>query len=164
VLAPEQFNTCKADITFRRLQNFHPVQGDVIKWKNIDASGSSIQTGSFTFNGGLITIKNLTVNKSGNKIDLKITNCERDAESTFESSDPEMFFTLSGNGYTAHVNVTADQNSFIYVYDLMGRVMMNKEVYLQAGSNDFEISAIGTGIFIVEIRGSSFSDTKKLFF
>ena len=75
-----------------------------------------------------------------------------------------MTFTRTADGYSAHVEVTVDQNSNLYMYDLMGRVVMNKQLYLQAGSNDFEIPAIGSGIFVVELRGDLFTDTKKLFF
>jgi hypothetical protein len=163
-LGQEQYTTCKTDITFRNQQNFHPVNGASINWKNYNDDNDLIQSGSLNYGDGPITLKAVTVNKSGNRIELKINSCQRVEGSTLESPKPQMFFTHSSNGYTAHVDVIADQNSSLYVYDLMGRVMMNKKVYLQAGSNDFEIPAFGSGIFIIELRGDFFTDTKKLFF
>ncbi|MBK9731457.1 MAG: hypothetical protein IPO83_09225 [Chitinophagaceae bacterium] len=65
ILDPEQYNTCKTDITFRRMQHFHPVEGQTIKWKNFDDTNTKIQSGNFVYNGGLITVKSLTVNKKG---------------------------------------------------------------------------------------------------
>jgi hypothetical protein len=104
------------------------------------------------------------VNKSGNSIELTIGGCNRVGSDSNELLTPEMTFTRTADGYSAHVEVTVDQNSNLYMYDLMGRVVMDKQLYLQAGINDFEIPAIGSGIFVVELRGDLFTDTKKLFF
>ncbi|MBA3647054.1 MAG: hypothetical protein H0W62_00645 [Chitinophagales bacterium] len=68
VLDQDQYKTCTTDLTFRRLQDFKPSSGTTITWKNLDNSNNKIQSGSFTYKGGLMTLKGMIVNKSGNII------------------------------------------------------------------------------------------------
>lgn len=163
VLDPEQFNTCKTDITFRRLQNFHPNMGATIKWKNYDASNTKIQNGSLVYNGQPITLKGIIVNKSGNKIQLTITNCGKTGDASADQEE-EVYFTKSQNGYTAHVETNEDQKITVNVYDLMGRLVHTQKVSLVAGVNSFEITSTGSGIYLVNMKGNLLSYSRKLLF
>ena len=168
VLDPEQYSTCTADITFRRLQKFKPTVGQKVQWKNFDHNGVKIQNGSFNYSGGLITIKNVTINKSGNLIKLKIENCsakigEEDDDEIYTDSDP-VSFIKTPSGYTAEVNSSHDQETTLRIYDLAGRLVREQSVQLAAGINEIEIASPGDGIYIVRLKGESFNRTEKLFF
>jgi hypothetical protein len=168
VLDPQQYSTCKTDITFRRLQKFQPASGATIRWSNSDeVTGAKLQNGSFTYNGGLISIPNLTVNKTGTCVKLFIKNCGLRIGSSEGDEDPAIdpvYFSKSLNGYTAHVDVTENENTQVLVYDLMGRVVWEKSVTLAGGTNLIEIPAPSTGIFLVQLRCELFSHAEKLFF
>jgi hypothetical protein len=111
-----------------------------------------------------MTIKGLTVNKTGNKIELKIGDCERSSDALEVGEDNDPYFTKSASGYTAHIDVNQDQNLIVKVYDLMGRITEQKNVSLVTGTNTFEIPSAGFGIFIVELNGNSVSHAEKLLF
>lgn len=162
VLDPEQYSTCKTDITFRRLQNFHPATGDKVTWKNYDNNNVKIQSGSFNYTGGLMTIPGLIVNKTGNSIQLTISNCMKDG--TLDAASDDVYFARSNNGYTAHVTMNHDDHISVSVYDMMGRMVEHNNVLLFNGSNTFEVPGAGTGIFLVVMKGNSFSHTEKLLF
>jgi hypothetical protein len=161
-----QYNTCNTDVTFRRLQEFNPKDGSIVRWKNLDEDNNIIQSGAFEYNDnkGPITIKDVKVNKSGNRIELKSSSCFRIGENALESSVTQMYFTPSANGYTGHVDVNTDQRSSLYVYDLRGQLVMNRQLNLQQGTNTFEIQIDGSGIFVIELRGETFTNTEKLLF
>lgn len=161
---PDQYTTCKTDITFRRLQNFHPAPGAVITWKNYNSSNSKIQNGSVVYNGELVTIKGITVNKSGNKIVLNISGCQRDESITGMEQEDSIYFSRSFGGYTAHVDLQHDEDVSIMMYDLMGRRVSARSVPLYTGTNTIEIPVIAPGIFLVTIQGNSFLHTEKLLF
>ncbi|MDW8393129.1 MAG: hypothetical protein RMK52_02685 [Chitinophagales bacterium] len=82
VLAPNQYTTCTADVTVRRARNFKPQPGQLIKWKNFDSSNTQIQSGSFVYNGGLLTIPGVIINKSKCRLNIKIDGCSREMESS----------------------------------------------------------------------------------
>ena len=168
VLDPEQYATCKTDITFRRLQNFQPANGATIKWTNYDeVSGAKLQSGSLSYNGGLITLHNLTVNKAGNYIKLTIKNCSPrigDDETDDNPADPNLYFSKSPDGYTAHFDVIKNENVNVRIFDLMGRIVWERRTELVSGSNTFEVPSPGNGIFLVQVQGETFSEAEKLFF
>lgn len=66
-------DTCKVDLTPRRCQQFKAAPGTVVKWFNNDGkTGLEIESGQVTADGnGLITMPQITVSKSGNKIILQ---------------------------------------------------------------------------------------------
>lgn len=168
VLDPEQYSTCKTDITIRRMQNFQPANGVTIKWTNYDeVTNGKLQNGSFTYNGGLITIKNLTVNKTGTYLKLSIKNCSQrtdDDQPDDDLGDTPLYFSKSPNGYTAHIDVLQNENAQVRVFDLMGRMVWESKAELMSGNNTFEIPSPGRGIFLVRIQGETFSKAEKLFF
>lgn len=163
VLDPQQYNTCTTDITLRRLQNFNPVNGNLIKWKNYDENNAKIQFGAFIYDGGSITLDGITVNKAGNRIQLNIANCQKEAGLTMDDDD-EVYFSKSPDGYTVLIDLTHDQDVYLNVYDLMGRMVSHRMEKLTAGSNSAEISSPGMGIYLVEVKGKTISHTQKLLF
>lgn len=163
VLDPEQYNTCKTDIAFRRLQNFNPGIGTVVKWENYNSSGNVIQSGSFPSNGKLMVIPELTIKKSGNRIQLTIPDCLRH-ETLPTGSNKEVDFIKTSNGYNAVIFSDNGETVTMNVYDMMGRRIFQKSVSLLSGSNTIEIPSHGNGIYLVEIGGRHFSVARKLFF
>lgn len=161
---PDQYSTCSADVTFRRLQNFKPADGDKVTWKNYNSTGKKIQNGSVTFKGGFITLKNITINKSGNKIELTLDNCQRTMKVTAEAPYSEPYFSRSANGYTAHVELTEAEELNVYLYDLLGRRISQQKIMMNAGVNTFEIPSPGTGLFLIELKGESLTHAEKLLF
>ncbi|HYV92809.1 MAG TPA: T9SS type A sorting domain-containing protein [Chitinophagales bacterium] len=176
VLDPEQYSTCTTDIAIRRMQKFHPSEGTVINWSNFDdVTGIKIQEGTFTYDGGLLSIPGLTINKTGNKIKFNIANCGRigndpdgSGENDDQSADARLYFSKSPDGYTAHIDLLhpdgSGENAQVLIYDLMGRMVWEKKAALASGTNTIEIPAPATGIFLVQVRGKTFSKTEKLFF
>lgn len=165
VLDPEQYNSCSTDITFRRMQNFNPASGQTIKWKNFDASNTKIQSGSFIYTGGLLTIQGLTVNKTGNRIELKIANCNKAGKETDEWTSPShATFTHSAQGYSMELMSAEQGNGWIYLYDLTGRIVSRRPISFSAGINNFDIASPGNGIFLVSVQTPAWTQTVKLFF
>ncbi|MEO6169293.1 MAG: hypothetical protein ABIO46_02110 [Chitinophagales bacterium] len=165
VIDPEQYNTCKTDISFRRMQKFQPTEGQTIKWKNFDNTNTKIQSGSFIFTGGLLSIQGLTVNKSGNRIELKITSCQRTGKDMDEEEiDSNINFIRSPTGYSMELMATEDGEAEVMIYDLIGRLMNHHTIRYFEGSNNFEIPKVGNGIFLVSVRGQSWMHTEKLLF
>ena len=85
-------------------------------------------------------------------------------EKAMESSEPQLYFIPSASGYTAQIDVTTDQSSSLKVYNLRGQLVINRQLILLQGTNSFEIPSLGSGIFVVKLKGESFSLTEKLHF
>jgi hypothetical protein len=173
VFDPEQYSTCTTDMTIRRTQKFLPEMGSVIQWANYDeVTGVKLKHGNFTYNGGLITIPNLDINKTGNRIKLTIRNCsQRTIDDEDVADDVEtnpVSFSKSPDGYTAHIDLLnpdgSGENAQVLVFDLMGRMVWEKKATLINGTNTIEIPAPARGIFLVQVIGESFSQAEKLFF
>src|SRR5205085_7269291 len=61
-------------ITFKRTQLFHPNSGQTISWSGVGVNNNTMQSGSFTYNGGLITLNGVKIKKTGSTINLAIAN------------------------------------------------------------------------------------------
>lgn len=66
-----QYDTCTSDVTFRRIQNFHPQVGETITWTNYGVNNNLLQSGSFTYDGGVITLTGIKIKRSGSTITLQ---------------------------------------------------------------------------------------------
>ncbi len=166
VLDPEQYTTCKTDVAFRRLQNFRPNPGETIKWKNFDNSNSKIQSGSFVYNGGLIALKDITVNKSGNRIELKISGCNKSAESARQVTDEDNKISIMGNGnwYSLEFSAADAGHATVSFFDLSGRLLRQEVIAYAPGSNIFDLPGIGTGLYLVQVKTATWSATEKIIF
>jgi len=146
------------------------MNGDVIKWKNFDASNNKIQSGTITFDGNLLKLKGIIVNKAGNQVTLTIQNCtsrvaDEDAgDAMSQTEDSPVYFTKSADGYRAHINVTENQSAEISMIDLLGRRVMSIPVNLNAGMNEFDIPSIQPGIFLVVIKNDHVFKAERLLF
>ena len=60
--------------------------------------------------------------------------------------------------------IPQDENVQMKTYDLMGRLVKQENFFMNAGTNTIDIPAPGSGIFVLELQGASFSYTGKLFF
>ncbi|MEO5675761.1 MAG: T9SS type A sorting domain-containing protein [Chitinophagales bacterium] len=67
--------TCVADITPRRLQQFNPPDGSQIQW-NVTHLNQVVQSGSFTYPGGLFTIPSVLIYKDTCILQLNYTASE----------------------------------------------------------------------------------------
>ena len=75
-----------------------------------------------------------------------------------------IFFSKSANGYLAHISASSNENSELVIYDVEGRILSAKKVVLHEGENLIEVASPGSGIFLVQVKGETFSQTGKLFF
>lgn len=168
VLDPEQYSTCTADVTIRRAQNFLPPIGSLIKWKVFDVDNVKIQHSSFTYNGGLITIPGIIINKTGCQIKMNIQDCVSkigdDEDDDFDEEDSPVSFSKSPDGYAAQVELLQNETLQFIMYDLMGRKVWEKNVDGITGSNSVKINATSSGIFLIEISGETFRQSEKLMF
>lgn len=166
VLDANQYNTCFTDITFRRLQKFHPAAGDVIYWQNTDNNGNVIQSGSFTYTSGVFTIPGLQVNKSGNKISLGIAGCQRESVigASYYPDEPQMAAIRTESGYELQVTMNHDEVTTLNLYDIVGQLMYQRKISLTKGDNSIQIPLTTAGTYIVELRGEKFEEGKKLVF
>ncbi|MCY7410553.1 MAG: T9SS type A sorting domain-containing protein, partial [Chitinophagales bacterium] len=161
---PVQYNTCFADVTVRRAQNFHPSIGETIKWNNFDSSNAKIQNGSFVYNGGLITISGVQINKSGNRLDIKISNCAKEGDDEIsETSLPEITFQNAGSAYLVSIKNLPDEVISLSVVNIIGETVLNKIISGKSGDCQFQLPQLSSGIYIISLRGTNFSLSKKLF-
>ncbi|MBX7110032.1 MAG: putative metal-binding motif-containing protein, partial [Chitinophagales bacterium] len=75
VLMANQYDSCTTNITFRRLQQFKPQVGQVVTWTVRKNNGNVVQQGTFTYNGGPITLTGIKIYRVGSKISLSVPGC-----------------------------------------------------------------------------------------
>jgi hypothetical protein len=71
-----QYDSCKADITLRRLQNFQPQLNDKIRWWAMSTTGTVLQDGYLTYDGNPLTLENITILREGTMIQFRIKDCQ----------------------------------------------------------------------------------------
>src|SRR6185436_10766336 len=109
------------------------------------------------YDGNLMVLHDLTVNKSGNRIQLVISNCSGKNFPTPSPSGDNVDFIKTPNGYSAVIFSEQNEQIVIHEFDGMGRRMFSKIISLHEGSNTLEIPSPGNGIYLVEISGENFS-------
>lgn len=166
VLDAEQYTTCKTDVAFRRLQHFKPNAGETIKWKNFDNSNTKIQSGSFIYDGGLILLKDITVNKSGNRIELKIPGCNKEFAAERLASGAEASLSISGNGsnYTLEFTGLEAGKATISIFDLSGRLCRQFTTPYVEGENIMMLPEPGKGLYLVQVQTAGWSVAEKFLF
>ncbi|MCS6990284.1 MAG: hypothetical protein NZL95_00270 [Chitinophagales bacterium] len=85
-----QFDTCRADLILRRTQQFKPLSGQTLNWFNIDDDGTILESGSFVYTGGPVTIPKVKFFKSGSTIVVNIVTQNLgpcNSKTTSESKD-----------------------------------------------------------------------------
>lgn len=92
VLQP-QYDSCFADVTFRRVQNFHPEIGAKLVWWVMSASGQIMQQGNMIYDGKPISIQQAKILRNGSFVRVKLKGCddsdgdERDAGPSLTEGD-----------------------------------------------------------------------------
>ena len=111
-----------------------------------------------------MTLTGIQVNKSGNRISMSIDGCQRSSEiETFINSDqPAIIMIRTGNGYEMDVNMNHDEVVGLSVYDLLGRITYRRTISLQQGENKIEIPLRSAGTYIAELKGATFSESRKV--
>ncbi|MBA3647332.1 MAG: T9SS type A sorting domain-containing protein [Chitinophagales bacterium] len=161
------YSYCYSDITLRRLQNFHPLTGTTIKWYNVDASTDTIQSGSFLYDGKLFRLTGMRVNKSGNQIIVKSSGCSRDEQELSANKSTEQNKTLivrTNSGWKVQLNTDNNQPVEWMLYDVSGHLLASQKISCMAGVNEFEVSAITRGVYLLRIKGTSYSHSEKIMF
>ncbi|MBA2422897.1 MAG: hypothetical protein H0V61_06690, partial [Chitinophagales bacterium] len=90
--APNQYDSCTTDITFRRLQQFNPTIGQTVYWTVKNSNDIIVQQGSTAYTGPL-TLSGIKIYRSGSTITLTVEDC-----STYNLPTP----TISSNGPTTY--------------------------------------------------------------
>src|SRR6185295_10871476 len=112
------YNTCTSDVVIRRFQNFRPAIGDQVIWQNFDKNNVQLQNGLINYNGDLLILKDVVINKSVNRIELHIVNCRDDAAKSINPFTP-VTIVRSSTGYTASLEVKEAGEVTVFMYDLM---------------------------------------------
>lgn len=160
----EKFESTIVDITLRRLQNFHPANGQVINWNVKKKSNKIIQEGSFTYNGEPITLYDVTITDKGSIITLEIDDCQKNENSAgVLSSDPILTVAKTGEDYEVSVTLGSSSKVEVTVVDMMGRTVNARTIAMQEGSNTFTL-AMNSGAYILQVRAAGFSESEKLIF
>ncbi|MEP7127818.1 MAG: T9SS type A sorting domain-containing protein, partial [Chitinophagales bacterium] len=111
------------------------------------------------------TVKSLTVNKKGNRIELSITNCDKiENEMDDEVATSDVRFLRTPNGYSMELTSAEAGGAELQIYDVMGRLVKHYPITYFEGVNNFELPSPGIGIFLVSIRSQSWVHTEKLLF
>lgn len=170
VLHPQQYTTCTADLTLRRFNKFKPVAGMTLKWSNTDVNGVKIQKGTISnYDGKLITLPNLIINKTGNLIKIKIQNCpyrfgEDDEEDDAPLTKSVVTCVPMADGYKLFIHAALAEKATLQLVDLSGRIGHRQWLDLSEGMNEVKVVAPAGGLYLVRLTAESFTHCQKLFF
>ncbi|MBK9732911.1 MAG: T9SS type A sorting domain-containing protein [Chitinophagaceae bacterium] len=116
VLLANQYDSCTTNITFRRLQQFKPLVGQVITWAVRKNNGNVIQQGTMVYNGGPITLTGIKIYKVGSNISLSVPGCttkyyaDTDHDGYGSSTDAGTIYCIAPNGFVTNNNDCNDNN------------------------------------------------------
>jgi len=159
-----QYDTCSTDITFRRLQKFKPSIGQTVYWTVVNTAYNQIAaSGSFVYEGSPITLYGVPIYRSGSTINLHTKSC-LEIEDSSNTKDANVLLFRNPDGYTIDAQMTKDDNVQIRVFDLTGRLVMDQNLEWFTGENEFKITGICRGDYILQITSSDLNYNKKLFF
>jgi len=80
--------------------------------------------------------------------------------STESNSQKIVTFNIYPNPSSGTLTVEASPNSWLYIFDLQGRLVFSKKLYNQY--NSLDISTLGNGIFIAKVQNEDAFHVKKL--
>lgn len=174
VLDAEQYDSCFTDITLRRTQKFKPDSGQTINWTNYGANNQQLQSGSFVYDGGLITLYGIKIKKTNSTITLNITNCRVENEGSTEGlsiiSNLNVFPNPLSGAATISFSLDQSQNVTLKIFDLTGRLMstvanetMNSgDHQLQWNASDENGNPLNTGIYLLKLETPNRSEAIRL--
>ncbi len=149
-----QHNSGTVDVTIRRAQQFKPLPGQTISWTNYDASNTLIQSGTFTYTGGLITIPGVVVNKTKNRLSLHISGCARSGGGPMaEDADNDFHLSVSYSGNTPELVVDAGQAllAHLTIYSSAGQVLLHRQQPLHEGVTILPVQVPTAGTYIAQL-------------
>jgi hypothetical protein len=147
----QAYSSCTTDGHLSSPEKFHPAWVPPSNGKNFDVTNTKIQNGSIIYDGSLITIKNLKLNKTGNRIELSISDCNRAGEDAAFTQN-EVYFYYKHYRLHSKVERIHSENATLTVVDLMGRTVSHEHIALAEGTNSFNISIPSKGIFLVSFK------------
>jgi hypothetical protein len=126
-------DSCTADVTLRRLQNFKPQAGDLILWTN-SVNGDTIQSGSLTFDGTLLTISGVKIFKNGSM--LKLSD---ETVSGIPGEKKINSIKIFPNPALQHfqVSIQSNEGGLLQLWDVSGKLVLEK---YEAGFSNAEIN------------------------
>ena len=125
-LDPVQYDVGFTDITLRRTKKFHPVDGQTISWTNYGVNGNLLQSGSFVYNGNLISLYGIKIKRSGSTLTLTIGNCKMENGPLGQMSSEhslKVFPNPLSNSTIISFSLNESQKVSISIYDLTGRLV-----------------------------------------
>ncbi|MBA3647073.1 MAG: prolyl oligopeptidase family serine peptidase [Chitinophagales bacterium] len=172
------YKNCTADITLRRLQYFVPIEGSTVKWSNYNSVNKRVQHGSLVYAGGAITITGIKITDAGNKIEFDISNCSRNSEpkrsvnlkdyntpSNLIGENTSSFYIIPIiTGAVIRFNISDADNLEFRMYDVMGTLLWNKSLYVVPGKGELTLPRPGSGMYFIEIKGTSIALVQKVIF
>jgi len=174
VLDAKQYDSCYSDITLRRTQQFHPDSGQTINWTNYGAQNKLLQSGSFVYDGGLITLYSIKIKKTISKITLNVMNCRVGNEGSTESIDCnnnlDVFPNPLSDGTTVSFTLDQSQNVALKIFDVTGRLMatLANEV-MNAGDHQLRWNAtddngnpLTAGIYLLKMETGNHNEAIRL--
>lgn len=169
-----QYDSCFTDITVRRTQQFHPDSGQTINWTNYGAGNQLLQSGSFVYDGGLITLYKVKIKKTNSLITLTIPNCRLGAEESTEgvscNNNLSVFPNPLSDAATVSFSLDQSQNVALKIFDVTGRLMRTLATetmdagthQLQWNARDEKGNVLNSGIYFLKMETQAQSETVQL--
>lgn len=169
-----QYDSCFTDITLRRTQQFHPEIGQTISWTNYGTGNKFLQSGSFVYEGGLITLYGINIKKSNSTITLNITDCgvgtQVPAEDVNFKNTLKVFPNPLSDAATVSFSLDQSQNVALKIFDVTGRLMITlANETMNAGNHQLQWNAkdengypMNAGIYFLKMETRNHSETIQL--
>ncbi|MBA3649377.1 MAG: hypothetical protein H0W62_12635 [Chitinophagales bacterium] len=162
-LDKEQYKSCTSDITLRRVQKFKPGMGEKISWA-VKKEGNEIQSGSFTYYGGAITLYGVKIYKSKSDISLKINKCSSGKLAEDTLPDDQVKVVAIPDGYQLVLNLPSDDYIRLDIFDMSGKLISSRIIEMMRGLNSIPVFSPGNGVYVALMQGNSFNQAVKLNF
>ncbi|HUM47267.1 MAG TPA: putative metal-binding motif-containing protein, partial [Chitinophagales bacterium] len=161
-LMAKQYDSCTTDITFRRLQHFKPLEGQVITWTVRKNGGVVVQQGTTTYTGGPITLYGIKIYRVGSNISMSVPGCttkyyaDADHDGYGSSSDAGTIYCSVPNGLVANNSDCNDNN--VAINPLAQEVCDANDVDEDCDglADDADASALGKGIYYTDADHDGF--------
>ncbi|MBA2407875.1 MAG: T9SS type A sorting domain-containing protein [Chitinophagales bacterium] len=154
-------NSCNADITPRRLQQFNPAVGDALIW-TVTHKGLVIQSGTFTYNGGLITIPQITVYRDS--VQLEIARENTGTSMDFTNSNLILYPNPFFDALYIRCEMPVSGDCSLKIYDLQGRLVQvlmtgtySQGIYQHTWIPENE----SNGLYLIQFETADATETKQ---
>ncbi|MBA2421842.1 MAG: T9SS type A sorting domain-containing protein [Chitinophagales bacterium] len=157
--------SCEADVTPRGLQQFHPAEGDLLNW-TVTYKGQIIQSGTITYNGGLVTIPDVIV--YGDSVEVEIA-FQTTSGGQIEIINNNVFVYPNPFSQELYIRceMAAPGDCSLKVYDLDGRliqVLMDGTYSQGIYQHTWIPSNESNGLYLIKFETANVSETKRAVF